>query len=106
MTQDNSATPEGVRQGAYRCLLSAVVHAAQNPDFRAALDGASAAIRIQVSRTSKFCCVRVPTCCLVSLNTKPTYGVQALLDAGTFRTDDARSEAVAALKAVGGSTAR
>jgi len=49
VTQDNSATPDGVRQGAYRCLLSAVVHAAQNPEFIAALNGASASVRIQVS---------------------------------------------------------
>ena len=53
-TQDNSATPDGVRQGAYRCLLSAVVHAAQNPEFRAALNGASAGIRIQVSHMLEY----------------------------------------------------
>jgi len=34
------------------------------------------------------------------------YDMQALLDAGIFQTDDARSEAVAAVKAVGGSVAQ
>ena len=47
-TQDNSAMPEGVRQGAYRCLLSAVVVATQDAAFKAALNEASAANRLQV----------------------------------------------------------
>ncbi len=109
VTQGNSATPDGVRQGVYRCLLSAVVRAAQNPEFRAALTGASAAIRLQVSHMQDIelaqCCIGILAWCAVALNTNAMYGTQALLDAGTFQTDDARSEAAAALKAVGASIA-